>query len=88
MSNEILACPEQDGKTTQSISHVHKTREYIIHNKTIVDEIINPAGKNGKEQIYNIDIVEVKTNLVKKITKIAWVEDSDEFLKKLFYNEN
>jgi hypothetical protein len=86
MSKEVLANPEIDGKDSRkSTIIIPKTREYKLLKKIVIGERLNPAGRNGTEKLYQVEILQIKTNRVKKLSNLAWFEDNDETLKELFY---
>jgi formylmethanofuran dehydrogenase subunit E len=88
MTKEILACPEIDGRDTRKIENKKSPRQYQIQSKHVIGENDNPAAENGKEKIYEINILQVNTVESKKVTGVTWLDDCDECLETLFYNGN
>jgi formylmethanofuran dehydrogenase subunit E len=88
MTKEVLACPDIDGRDTRKVKNKKTPRQYQIESKHLIGKNDNPAAENGKEKIYEINILQVSTGESKKVTGVTWVEDCDECLEPLFNNGN
>lgn len=84
MPKEILANPEVDGRDSRKLTGAPLPREYKLLKKIVIGEQANPAGRNGKEKLYEVEILQIKTNKIKKLSHIVYFEDTDEILKELF----
>lgn len=89
MTKEVLACPDLDGKDTRKTKIVNQVREYEIKTKVAVGERDNPAAENGKETVYDIEIIQKSTGNIKKVLNVTYVSsDDNEYLKTLFNDAN